>query len=168
MTYSGVGGLYIAPKIRVSKLQRFFFAFPGGLPGLALLLLRTALGLAVLVQGGFYFRTTDTTPAQWTAGLAGLTLILGGVLLLIGFLTPVAGGIVGLGAVGIWLSLLPLSATTLFDSSVAVVFGATILLAVVILGPGAFSVDARVFGRREIIIPPPIKRTFNEHSPTDG
>ena len=165
MTYSRVGGLYIAPKIRVSKLQRFFFAFPGGSPGVALLLLRTALSLAVLVQGGLYFRTTNTTPAQWTAGL---TLILGGVLLLIGFLTPVAGGIVGLGALGIWLSRLPLSATTLFDSSVAVVFGATILFAIVILGPGAFSVDARVFGRREIIIPPPIKRTFNEHSPTDG
>ena len=146
-------------------MQRFFLAFPGGWPGIALLVLRAALSLVVLVQGGFYFRATNTTPAQWTAGL---TLILGGLLLLIGFLTPVAGGIVGLGGLGIWLSLLPLSATTLFDSSVAVVFGATILLAVVILGPGAFSVDARVFGRREIIIPPPIKRTFNEHSPTDG
>jgi hypothetical protein len=28
------------------------------------------------------------------------------------------------------------------------------LVAVIVLGPGAFSVDARLFGRREIIIPP--------------
>jgi uncharacterized membrane protein YphA (DoxX/SURF4 family) len=119
----------------------------------------------VFVSGVFYFRATNTTSAQLTAGL---TLIVGSVLLLIGFLTPMAGGIVAFGALGIWLSLLPLSARTLFDPSVAVVFGATILLAVVILGPGAFSVDARVFGRREIIIPPPIKRTYNQHSLTNG
>jgi hypothetical protein len=30
----------------------------------------------------------------------------------------------------------------------------TMVLAIIGLGPGAFSVDARVFGRREIIIPP--------------
>jgi hypothetical protein len=29
------------------------------------------------------------------------------------------------------------------------------VLTVAGLGPGAFSVDARLFGRREIIIPPP-------------
>jgi hypothetical protein len=28
------------------------------------------------------------------------------------------------------------------------------LLALILIGPGAFSVDARLFGRREIIIPP--------------
>jgi hypothetical protein len=80
-----------------------------------------------------------------------------GVLLLAGFLTPVVGGVVGVGALAISLSLLPSCIPSLFDSTVVLAFGATILLAVVILGPGAFSVDARVFGRREIIIPPRIK-----------
>ena len=149
----------------MSKLQRFFFAFPGGWPGVALLLLRGELGLLVLVQGGFYLRAPDAAPAAWTVGL---TAILAGGLMLIGFLTPVAGSAVGLGGLGVWLSLLPPCTPTLFNSSVAVIFGATMLLAIVILGPGALSVDARVFGRREIIIPPPITRRRNEPSPKDG
>ena len=75
-------------------------------------------------------------------------------LLLIGFLTPLAGVVVALEAAGIGLSLLPACTRTLFDSYVSVVFAVAILLAIVTLGPGAFSVDARLFGRREIIIPP--------------
>ena len=31
---------------------------------------------------------------------------------------------------------------------------ATLAVAIVFLGPGAFSVDARIFGRRQIRIPP--------------
>jgi len=50
--------------------------------------------------------------------------------------------------------LLPASATPFFDSRTEIAFATTILLAIVILGPGAFSIDARLFGRREIIIPP--------------
>jgi hypothetical protein len=42
----------------------------------------------------------------------------------------------------------------LFDSKLSLVFGLTMLLSVMGIGPGAFSVAARVFGRREIIIPP--------------
>ena len=144
-------------KSPVSKLHRFFFAFPGGWPGIALLLLRTAFGLAVIVQGALYLRGADSAPAALPVGLAAM---LGGGLLLIGFLTPVAGSVVGLGAFGIWFFLRPSRAPILFDSSVAIVFGATMLLAIVILGPGAFSCDARVFGRREIIIPRPIKPTL--------
>ena len=115
--------------------------------------MRAVLGFAILVQGAFYIRATDVTPAEWTVGAAAL---LAGGLLLAGFLTPVAGTATGLGALGIGLSLLPRCSTTLFNSGAAVVFGATILFATVILGPGAFSLDARIFGRREIIIPRPI------------
>jgi hypothetical protein len=32
------------------------------------------------------------------------------------------------------------------------------LIVIVILGPGAFSVDSRLFGRREVIIPSPPPR----------
>jgi hypothetical protein len=39
------------------------------------------------------------------------------------------------------------------------VFSIAILLAIIVLGPGAFSVDARLFGRREIIISAPISRS---------
>jgi uncharacterized membrane protein YphA (DoxX/SURF4 family) len=42
----------------------------------------------------------------------------------------------------------------LFESKLSLIFGLTMLLSVAGIGPGAFSVDARVFGRREIILPP--------------
>lgn len=105
----------------------------------------------MLVQGIFYLRGPDASAAAWFAGLVGIA---SGVLLFIGFLTPPAGVVVGLCAVGIGCSLIPSCTPTLFESYVSVVLAVTILLAVIILGPGAFSVDARVFGRREIIIPP--------------
>jgi uncharacterized membrane protein YphA (DoxX/SURF4 family) len=116
-----------------------------------LLLLRSVIALSVLVQGSLYLREGGGGPATWLAGLAALAA---GALLLIGFLTPIAGAAVGLGAIGVGLSILPACTPTLFDSRPAIVFAVTMLAAIVLLGPGSFSLDARVFGRREIIIPP--------------
>jgi hypothetical protein len=42
----------------------------------------------------------------------------------------------------------------LFASRIACFLAMSIAIALVFLGPGAFSVDARRFGRREITIPP--------------
>jgi hypothetical protein len=75
--------------------------------------------------------------------------------MVIGFLTPIVGAVVATGAIAIGFSLLPACSPTLFDSRTPVVLAVTMLLAIVVLGPGAVSVDARIFGRREIIIPCP-------------
>ncbi len=77
-----------------------------------------------------------------------------GTLLLIGFLTMPAAAVAGLGAAGVALSLLPACNPMLLDRGLPIVLAATILLAVLLMGPGAVSLDARLFGRREIIIPP--------------
>ncbi|HXB69383.1 MAG TPA: DoxX family protein [Candidatus Acidoferrales bacterium] len=132
-------------------LRRLFSAFPGRWPGIALLLLRTVLATTLLVQGGYYLREPGPSLAAW---LVGLTSVACGALLWIGLLTPLVSVVVGLEATGIAFSLLPVCTRTLFDSFMSVVFAVTILLAIITLGPGAFSVDARLFGRREIIIPP--------------
>jgi uncharacterized membrane protein YphA (DoxX/SURF4 family) len=81
--------------------------------------------------------------------------IAAGVLLLVGFMTPLVAWLVAAGAAGVRFSMLPACPQDLFDSKISVIFGFTMLVAILGLGPGAFSVDARVFGRREIIIPPP-------------
>jgi hypothetical protein len=120
------------------------------LPGIVLLLLRAVFGITLLIQGGFYLREPDPAPG---ARFAGLTALAAGGLLPIGFLTPIAGAVAAVSAIGIGLSLLPVCAPTLFDAPTRVVFALTILLAIIVLGPGAVSVDARIFGRREIIIP---------------
>jgi uncharacterized membrane protein YphA (DoxX/SURF4 family) len=85
-------------------------------------------------------------------------MVAGG-LLLIGFLTPIVGAVVGVATVAVAFSVLPGCTPNVFDSKPAVVFALTMLLTLIGLGPGAFSVDARVFGRREIIIPPPAHKS---------
>jgi uncharacterized membrane protein YphA (DoxX/SURF4 family) len=113
--------------------------------------MRLIIGLALLVQGGYYVREPAASFAAWATGL---TAFLAAALLLIGFLTPFAAGAMVLAGLGVWLSLLPACTPTLIDSRIPAVFALTILVAITALGPGALSLDARVFGRREIIFPP--------------
>lgn len=133
-------------------LRLLFSAFPGGLPGAALLLLRAVIGIATIAQAGAFIGRPDATPG-WL--LLGWSALAAGCMLLIGFLTPLAGLILGLDVAGISLSALPVSTLSVFDSRTALIFGLTIALAIIGAGPGRFSVDARLFGRREIIIPLP-------------
>jgi uncharacterized membrane protein YphA (DoxX/SURF4 family) len=111
-----------------------------------------AVGLVALIQGGLYLSDSDhSTLGMRLGGLLGLAA---GAALLIGILTPVAGVLVGLGALGTGFSLLPSPMPNLFDGKLSVVFAAIMTAAIAFLGPGAFSLDAHLFGRREIIIPP--------------
>jgi uncharacterized membrane protein YphA (DoxX/SURF4 family) len=139
-----------AGESKEPTLQRLFPAFPGGWPGIALLLLRAVVGSTLLLQAGFYLRGPDT-PVP--ACLVGCTALAAGTLLLIGLLTPFAGIVATSGMVAIGLSWLPTCTPMLFEARLPVIFGVTMLLAIIVLGPGAFSFDARLFGRREIIIP---------------
>ncbi len=85
--------------------------------------------------------------------MATLAFVLG-LALLAGILTPITAVVAGLGAIGSGFSLLPApAASNLADSKLAVILIAIVATAIACLGPGAFSVDARLFGRREIIIP---------------
>lgn len=119
--------------------------------GVSLLVLRAVLGIAVLAEGLFYIREPG---ASGPALLLGALAIASGGMLILGYLTPFAGVLVGLGAVACALSLLPICTPNVFDSKPAVIFALTMVLTVVGAGPGRYSVDARMFGRREIIIPP--------------
>jgi uncharacterized membrane protein YphA (DoxX/SURF4 family) len=73
--------------------------------------------------------------------------------LLIGYLTPVGSVIAFLVIVGGNLPWFRTPAQHFFGTRLEIALAACIAGALVCLGPGAFSVDARVFGRREINIP---------------
>jgi uncharacterized membrane protein YphA (DoxX/SURF4 family) len=120
---------------------------------MALLLLRTVFGLSLLLAGRAYLGSGGNFVGPRLVGLAALAA---GLLLLIGFLTPIAGIAVVLGGIGVALSMLPECTPTVYDSRLAIVFAVTMLIGIIVLGPGAFSLDARLFGRREIIIPPSV------------
>jgi uncharacterized membrane protein YphA (DoxX/SURF4 family) len=131
-------------------LQRLFSAFPGGPPGIGLLLLRTVAGATFAAQGilclSLYPHLTGALLA------AGILLTLTGVFILIGFLTPILGPLAALQclSLAVFGNSLP---WCLFDSKLVTIQATAILVALAFLGPGALSLDARLFGWKEIVIP---------------
>ncbi len=76
-----------------------------------------------------------------------------GVALTIGLFTAVCCTLIGVGYA--LVLLMPFEAAVLPDlDGVAAVVALASAAALGLLGPGAFSIDARLFGRREIFIPP--------------
>jgi uncharacterized membrane protein YphA (DoxX/SURF4 family) len=121
------------------------------MPGIGLLLLRVAVGVIATLQGAGYF--LDRNNLTLWMSIAGLLAILGGGLLIVGLLTPIAGGLVAFQTAGHALAWFPIPSPNLLDTMSATALVGVVALAVALLGPGALSVDARLFGRREIIIP---------------
>jgi uncharacterized membrane protein YphA (DoxX/SURF4 family) len=118
-----------------------------------LLLLRLALGTAALVQAKLYLiDPSHTTLGAW---IGGLLAALGGALIVVGFLTPLASALIALGSAGIVFAWFPAPMMNIIDTLLAGGFVIVMSVAIAFLGPGAFSVDCRLFGRREIVIPYP-------------
>jgi hypothetical protein len=118
-------------------MQRLFSMFPGGLPGFGLIILRICAVSSLLTIA---FGRGPSPYVSWAgAGLGLLSL-----LMTVGALTP-AACIVGALVETSWL--LHRQGT---DASF-VVFALLVIAALGLLGPGAFSIDAWLFGRRLIV-----------------
>lgn len=133
-------------------LQRLFSTFPGGWPGTGLLLLRAAVGLSAIAEGTDRLISPDASALAM--GLSGGLLICG-TLLLVGFLTPIAGllaCLVQLAHLVLGWYGLPFMAPHILTGGVTPLV-LVVTFAIVLLGPGALSLDAYLFGRREIVIP---------------
>jgi putative oxidoreductase len=122
-------------------LQRLFWTFAGGWPGVGLLIQRMTTG-AVLFYCAATILGKTSQPAEVGPAILGAAA---GVLLLLGLWTPVAGSLVA--AVELWNVFLPTSNS--LTSITLAVLGATLAM----IGPGAWSVDARLFGRKHIDTP---------------
>jgi len=120
-------------------MQRLFSIFPGAWPGFALLLLRCVAAAALLA----YAKRGDwLSPEPDLLLIHGATIIT--ITLLIGGLwTPVAGT-----AQAFLLIYSCFPDGSLTDPSP--MLWATVGLCVAMLGPGACSVDSRLFGRKRI------------------
>jgi uncharacterized membrane protein YphA (DoxX/SURF4 family) len=130
-------------------MRRLFPAFPDGGPGFGLLILRVVAGVVAVVQGGVGLAgATHPTLSTW---ITGCLAIASGAAVLVGFLTPGAGILLGLTVPLFWL---PSRAEGLFLDRIAALFVMANATAIAFLGPGAFSVDSRLFGHREILILP--------------
>ena len=120
-----------------------FSAFPGGWPGLGLLLLRALIGVTLIGQSLTYIGSTKLSVLSWV--VTALVLIIASCLL-VGFMTPITAIVIGLGAIA-------LAASQVFQTNQTLLNVIVLTAAIALLGPGAFSIDARMFGRREILIP---------------
>ena len=123
-------------------LRRLYSTFAGGGPGIALLLLRLVVGAVVLWHVGP--RLWSDPPLHIIVAYASLALA--ALLLIAGLWTPVAGAAVAVIAVA--------EALTTGEPPVARLLVAAIAGALMMLGPGRLSIDARLFGWKRIEVPP--------------
>jgi len=109
-----------------------------------------------VIQGSVYFSSSHARLDIWI--LAAVAIVCA-IFLVIGLFTPIVSLLAAMGVGAIAFSLLRAPSGNLFRDNMMTLSVVLTSLATVLLGPGAFSLDARLFGRREIIIPQPSKST---------
>ena len=119
-------------------MRRLYSTFAGSWPGAGLLLLRLVVGSVVVVRAG----SKLWAGAPLHATLTSASLAASGVLLIAGLWTPLAGTVAAVFELSHVLTMAP-------DRLVCLLAG-TVAGALAMLGPGGWSVDARLFGWKRI------------------
>ena len=121
-------------------MQRLFSTFPNGGPGRGLLVLRLAVG-GILLTNGIAWQASAPHRDAIAPAIIGIAA---GLLMLIGFWTPVGGALAVISQSWTVLitGIMPETAILLLSISVAVAM----------LGPGAWSIDRLLFGRNRLSI----------------
>jgi putative oxidoreductase len=125
-----------------STVQRLFSNFANGWPGVGLLLLRLLTG-TILIRFGIDHVGGVPQLLMVTLQMIGVAAAL---LLVLGLLTPVAGTLAALAK--LWIAVARFSS---YSSDPWTPLAQAILAgALAMIGPGAWSIDARLFGRKHI------------------
>jgi len=131
-------------------MLRTFSNFPSARAGIALFILRIVVGTSAILEVGLMLAGNHALPQS--ARIAAVLVMAAGLALIVGFLTPIAAILICLLGTVIMLVLIPPAALLLFDSRMAAFEFVVESAMLILLGPGAISVDARLFGRREVVI----------------
>lgn len=140
-----------------ASLRRLYSTFAGGWPGTGLLLMRVVAGSALVVRAGLTLRS-DPPPMNVT--IPAILLLGAGILLVAGLWTPIAGALVA--TTEVWkMLMLP------GDKPLWLMLG-TAGAALAMLGPGLWSIDARLYGWKRLEATPRKKvLTSVKRSPND-
>jgi hypothetical protein len=134
-------GLTPAPqRISIETVQKLFSMFPAGLPGLALLLLRLSVAALLFIDQAGNLLLPAPAWLLIVSMVAALAVSLG-------FLTPLFAVLSGLAKIVALAGLAQILAPL-------VVLALLLAAALAMLGPGAYSLDAKMFGRRVVLLPP--------------
>ena len=118
-------------------MQRLYSMFPGGRPGIALLLMRFALGLLLMDGVGGRLVHQGSPWLLLAPGAVALALAAG-------LLLPIAAAL----CILLEVVIVATSPEALRAVHVCAIIDA---IALGLLGPGAYSLDAKLFGRKRIV-----------------
>lgn len=135
-----LGCFHAADGHYTQTVQRLFSMFPQGGPGLALLLLRISVA-------AFFLKSVASRYGVSSAPLIFAAALLIFTSLSIGFLTPY------LSVIACAVAIANLLAGD-YSGNAIYLFPMIDAAALALLGPGAYSVDARLFGLRVTVVPP--------------
>jgi len=123
-------------------VQRLFSTFADGAPGAGLLLLRLVTAAALIYSG---ISSIREEAAPLTVALQVIS-IAAAVLLLVGLFTPLVGVLAA--AAKVWIAISQFSSHS--PDPWLTLAQAILAAALAMIGPGAWSIDARRFGRKHI------------------
>jgi putative oxidoreductase len=121
-------------------VHRLFSSFARGWPGVGLLLLRVAAGSSLIARSILVLGNTPT----FGTGFFQLFIATAGLLLIAGLWTPVGAAVMAL--LELWRII------SRHGDPASDILLCVLALAIALLGPGAWSVDARLFGWKRIDI----------------
>ena len=123
-------------------MRRLFSTFARGWPGVGLLLMRLGIGIALIDRGVVRLCSESINDLPILPAIT----VVAGLLLLAGLWTPITGMLVAI--IEVWKTFLHLADPWIY------ILLATLGAALALLGPGAWSVDARLFGWKRVDIRP--------------
>lgn len=124
-------------------MQRLFSTFANGWPGTGLLLQRSITAIVLFHSLAAHMEKT----APLASFVPDLIAFVAGLLLLIGLCTPLAGAMLTIAE--LWTAISQSGDPTI--PTILAMLGLTLAM----IGPGAWSIDARLFGRKQIRISSP-------------
>lgn len=123
-------------------MRRLYSTFASGWPGTGLLLMRLVIGCVLVLRASLRLWSDPPLNVTITAAI----LLVAGFLLMLGLWTPIVGASVAV--IEAWKIL-----TLPGDRWLWLLLG-TVSVALAMLGPGRWSIDARLFGWKRVEAPP--------------